>query len=69
MKTRKALELTFPSPFVATVYIWDNLCGLGDFQRLDDCTVLINVQRRSKRAALRAEACYIYKATARTLIK
>lgn len=69
MKTRKALELTFPSSFIATVYVWDNLVGLGDFKWLDECTILINVQRRSERAALRAEACYIYKATARTLIK
>ena len=70
MKTRKVLELTFPSDFTATMFLWDNGFWLANYKRdrVSGNVLRVAVQRRTERQEVRNCACGIYHATAKTLV-
>lgn len=69
MKARKTLELTFPEPFMVTLFLWDSGFGLDSYKRewVSDTVLRIQVQRRTERAEIRRDA-RPYGATARTIV-
>lgn len=70
MKTRKTLEITFPSCISASLFIWDGCtrgCTVSRHGR--DNVLLVEVQRRTERRDMACTARWIYGATTRTLVR
>ena len=70
MKTRKTLEITFPSRISASLFIWDGRTRSCIISRCDkDNVLLVEVQRRTERRDMARTARWIYGATTRTLVR
>lgn len=70
MKTRKTLEITFPSRISASLFIWDGCTRSCMLSRCDkDNVLLVEVQRRTERRDMARTARWIYGATTRTLVR
>lgn len=70
MKTRKTLEITFPSRISASLFIWDGCTRSCTISHCDqDNVLLVEVQRRTERRDMAHTARWIYGATTRTLVR
>lgn len=69
MKSRKALEITFPDGFENILFRWDgNTRGYEVEEGADRRVLLVKVQRRGDRSEMARAARWIYGATTRTII-
>lgn len=71
MKTRKTLEITFPSSLSASLFIWDGYTRGYTVSRCGnkDDVLLVEIQRRTERRDMARTARWIYGATTRTLVR